>query len=55
MAGVLGGAADLLGIDSSLLRVAFMVIFVFTAFFPLALIYILWIFIVPNEEDVRLD
>lgn len=51
LGGVLGGLADYLNMDASLLRVLYVVGF-FLGFGSLGLIYLVWIFIVPNEGDV---
>ncbi|MFY4774974.1 PspC domain-containing protein [Metabacillus sp. RGM 3146] len=53
LGGVLGGLSDLISIDATILRILFIILFVFTGFFPLGLIYIIWLFVVPNEEDLR--
>jgi phage shock protein PspC (stress-responsive transcriptional regulator) len=52
LSGVLGGLSNYLGMDASLLRVLFIVLLIFTGFFPLGIIYIVWIFLVPEESDV---
>ncbi|QGQ48066.1 PspC domain-containing protein [Metabacillus sediminilitoris] len=52
LSGVLGGLAKYTGIDASLLRVLFVILLIFTGFFPLVLIYAAWIFVVPEESDV---
>jgi phage shock protein PspC (stress-responsive transcriptional regulator) len=48
-AGVLGGLADYTGWDATLLRILF-VIGVVLGYGALALVYLIWIFVVPNEE-----
>lgn len=50
--GVIGGLADYLSMDVTLLRVLFVILLITTAFFPCSLIYLIMIFIVPNEGDV---
>ncbi|TXC91038.1 PspC domain-containing protein [Metabacillus litoralis] len=52
LSGVLGGLSDYLGMDASLLRILFVIVGVFTAFLPLAIIYVAWIFLVPEESEV---
>jgi phage shock protein PspC (stress-responsive transcriptional regulator) len=52
LSGVLGGLSNYLGMDASLLRILFIVLLIFTGFFPLGIIYIVWIFLVPEESDV---
>ncbi|QTN00357.1 MULTISPECIES: PspC domain-containing protein [Sediminibacillus] len=49
ISGVLGGMADYFDMDATLLRLLFVLIFVFTGFFPLGILYILAIFIMPKE------
>ncbi|MFD1739365.1 PspC domain-containing protein [Bacillus salitolerans] len=51
IAGVIGGLASYTGVDASLLRVIF-VICLLMSFGTFALIYFVWMLIVPNEEDV---
>ncbi|THE14085.1 PspC domain-containing protein [Bacillus timonensis] len=51
LGGVLGGLADYTGIDASLLRILAVVGFILGVG-SLGLIYLIWIFIVPNEGDV---
>jgi phage shock protein C len=52
LSGVLGGLANYMGIDASVLRVLFAILLIVTGFFPLILIYIVWIFLVPEESDI---
>ncbi len=52
LGGVLGGLADYTGIDASLLRILTVVGFI-VGVGSLGLIYLVWIFIVPNEGDYR--
>lgn len=49
LAGVIGGLADYTGWDATLLRILF-VIGVVLGYGSLALVYLIWIFVVPNEE-----
>lgn len=51
VAGVLGGLADYTGMDASLLRILF-VLALILGVGVLGLVYIVWIFVVPNREDV---
>jgi phage shock protein PspC (stress-responsive transcriptional regulator) len=53
LAGVLGGISERIGMDSTLLRVLYLVLFLFTGFFPMGLLYILLIFIMPNEGNYK--
>ncbi|MBM7704499.1 PspC domain-containing protein [Metabacillus iocasae] len=49
LAGVIGGIADYTGWDTSLLRILFVLGLIF-GFGSLGLVYLIWIFVVPNEE-----
>jgi phage shock protein PspC (stress-responsive transcriptional regulator) len=51
IAGVIGGLASYTGIDVSLLRILF-VIGLIMSFGTFAFVYIVWMLLVPNEEDV---
>ncbi len=53
LSGVLGGLSKMVGIDPSILRIAFIILLFPTGFFPLILIYLACVFIVPEESDVR--
>ena len=53
IAGVLGGIAAYLGLDPSLIRIAYVIATVMTAFVPLMLLYIVMMFIVPREPKTR--
>lgn len=52
LAGVIGGIAEYFNMDVSLLRIIFVILLIFTGFFPVGFIYIVATFIIPNEEDV---
>ncbi|MFV8826519.1 PspC domain-containing protein [Alkalihalobacterium sp. APHAB7] len=52
LAGVCGGLATYFGIDPSLVRVLFIILFFLTAGFPLLLGYIAAAFVIPNEGDI---
>lgn len=47
LAGVLGGLGEYLGIDPTVLRLIYLLLTVFTGFFPGIIAYILAIFIIP--------
>jgi phage shock protein PspC (stress-responsive transcriptional regulator) len=49
-AGVLGGIAERTGINARLLRVSFIVLGFVTAFLPMSLLYILLMFMMPNDQ-----
>lgn len=51
LAGVLGGLSNSLGISSSLLRIVFIILLITTGFFPLFLVYMILIFVLPNEQE----
>ncbi|MCC2930899.1 MULTISPECIES: PspC domain-containing protein [Bacillus] len=53
MAGVIGGLAEYFNWDASLLRVITVILAVMTSVIPVLLIYIIWIFIVPSERDMK--
>lgn len=49
LTGLLGGLAAYLGQDSTIVRLIFMVLLVFTGFFPFGLIYLIAYFIIPEQ------
>lgn len=51
LAGVLGGLASYMGIDSTLLRVIFIILLFPTGFMPLIITYFVLVFFMPNEEN----
>ncbi|QJC90276.1 PspC domain-containing protein [Bacillus inaquosorum] len=53
MAGVIGGLAEYFNWDASLLRVITVILAVMTSVIPVLLIYIILIFIVPSERDMK--
>ncbi|MBL3647951.1 PspC domain-containing protein [Bacillus vallismortis] len=53
MAGVIGGLAEYFNWDASLLRVITVILAVMTSVLPVLLIYIIWIFIVPSEREMK--
>lgn len=53
IAGVVGGIAEYFGIESTLLRIATVVAFVFTGFFPIGFIYIIAIFVMPRHPEIE--
>jgi len=50
VAGVLGGLAEYLHIDATILRLVFVVAIIPTAFFSLPLLYLAAVFIIPDES-----
>ncbi|MCY7783380.1 MULTISPECIES: PspC domain-containing protein [unclassified Bacillus (in: firmicutes)] len=53
IAGVIGGLAEYFNWDASLLRVITVILAIMTSVFPVLLIYIIWIYIVPSERDMK--
>ena len=53
IAGVVGGLAEYLNMGASLLRIITVLLFIFSTGVPVLLIYIVWVFLVPNEGDVN--
>lgn len=51
VAGILGGLAEYFNIDATIMRLAF-VILLFMSLFTFALIYLVAIFIIPNEREI---
>lgn len=53
MLGVLGGVSEYFGIDSSLLRIVFLVLLIFTGGIPLIILYFLSDWVLPFEDEVK--
>ncbi|MEC1500468.1 PspC domain-containing protein [Bacillus sonorensis] len=53
IAGVVGGLAEYFHTDAALLRIITVLLFIFSTGIPVLLIYIVWVFVVPNEGDVK--
>ncbi len=51
--GVLGGLADFFGLDPSLVRIAYLVITIFTLCVPGFVFYLTMVFIVPVEPKAK--
>ncbi|KAB7665787.1 PspC domain-containing protein [Bacillus sp. B1-b2] len=49
LAGVIGGIAQRVNINANLLRLIFIIGLFATGFFPLVFIYLLLIYVMPNE------
>jgi phage shock protein C len=49
LAGVLGGVAPYFNIDSTIVRLTFIALLIFTGIMPFALIYLMAVFVMPNE------
>jgi len=50
LAGVLGGLAEYMNMDATLLRLIFIVLLVFTAGLPLTIVYIAAAIIIPKSD-----
>jgi phage shock protein C len=50
LAGVIGGMAESFGMSAVLLRILFIILTISTAFFPMAMIYLVLVFVLPNRE-----
>ena len=53
MAGVCGGIAEYFDIDPTLIRVAYVVLSLFSAAFPGVLLYIILMILIPNYDQVN--
>ena len=50
LAGVLGGLAEYMNMDATLLRLIFIILLVFTAGLPLTIVYIAAAIIIPKSD-----
>lgn len=50
LAGVIGGMAESFGMNAALLRIIFVILLFSTAFFPMAAIYLVLVFVLSNRE-----
>lgn len=53
LAGIFGGLGQYFEVDSVLLRLVWLVLFVVTGFFPGAIIYLVAIFVIPLEAEAH--
>ena len=53
MAGVYGGIAEYFDIDPTLIRVAYVILSLFSAAFPGVLLYIILMILIPNYDQVN--
>lgn len=53
MAGVCGGIAEYFDIDPTLIRVAYVVLSLFSAAFPGVLLYIILMILIPNYDQAN--
>ncbi|WP_208587974.1 PspC domain-containing protein [Gracilibacillus suaedae] len=51
VAGVLGGIAEASNLDATILRLLYIILLIFTAGFPLFILYIAAAFIIPKRGD----
>jgi phage shock protein PspC (stress-responsive transcriptional regulator) len=49
LAGVIGGLSERFNINANLARLIFVIGLIATGFFPMGIIYLLLIFVLPNE------
>jgi len=52
VAGVCGGLAEYLGLDSTLVRLGYVCLSLFSACFPGLLVYIIATIIIPRDNDI---
>lgn len=52
LAGVLGGFGDYFNLDPTILRIAWILVTLFTGFFPGVIAYFLAILIIPEESSL---
>lgn len=55
MFGVCGGIAEWIGWDPTVVRIAYVLATIFSAGFPGILIYIMLIFIMPDDDNKNID
>jgi phage shock protein C len=53
MAGVCGGIAEYFDIDPTLIRVAYVILSLFSAAFPGVLLYIILMILIPNYDQLN--
>ena len=51
IAGVFGGLGEYFHVDATILRLIYVVLSIFTAFFPFAILYLAAVLIIPRRED----
>ena len=52
LAGVCGGVAEYFGVDTTVIRIAYVVLSLFTAAFPGLLLYIIMMVLMPNHDQI---
>lgn len=52
LAGVCGGVAEYFGVDPTVIRIAYVVLSLFTIAFPGLLLYIIMMVLMPNHDQI---
>lgn len=52
LSGVLGGIAEYLNMDATIIRIVFIILMIVTSIFPLALAYVIAAFVLPRDRGV---
>ncbi|MDN4526368.1 PspC domain-containing protein [Fictibacillus fluitans] len=50
VSGIIGGLSQNIGLNATILRILFLILLIFTGFFPMGLIYIVLTFVIPKEK-----
>lgn len=53
LAGVCGGVAEYFGVDPTVIRIAYVVLSLFTVAFPGLLLYIIMMVLMPNHDQIN--
>lgn len=53
IAGIAGGLGEYISVDSTIIRVIFVILFFITGFFPFLLLYIVLAFVIPMAPRVK--
>jgi phage shock protein C len=51
LAGVIGGLSESFGINATLLRILFVILLFSTGLMPMAILYLVFIYVLSNKED----
>jgi len=51
LAGILGGIAEMLKVDATIIRVIYVILLVVSAFIPLVILYFILYFVIPGEDS----
>lgn len=49
--GILGGIAEYLRVDPTVVRVVYLILLICTAFIPLSILYFVLYFVIPGEDN----